>query len=328
MKKIDLQGKRILYLGPVFFSYDQFLINKLRYLGCIVDPVELELKQGVQYKIINRFKQSQLAPFQERRYNKILIGKTFHYDYVLVRQGYQLSSSIYKDLKAWNPKAQFINFHWDSLKNSYDYRPIMKWFDKVYSFDYKDCENNNNINYLPLFYIDEYAHFENSTSLPEFDLLFIGAWRNMERYQLIKYTDKLCKQNNLKFHYYLYLSLRRQYWALKAGQLPRKAKSRQLTHKQILKLFSKSNTIIDFPSSFQTGLTIRTFEALAAGKKLITSNRNIVKESFYDPEYISVLDNNKFTLDLDFLKSEPKSSIKEKMKEYSLENYVFKLLQK
>ena len=182
------------------------------------------------------------------------------------------------------------------------------------------------LRYLPLFYIDEYSKFKKKTLENKNDILFIGAWRNTERYHLIKLTEKFCTDARLKFYFYLHQSFWTQLVSIKEGIIPKEAKFRILSPIEILKLFSTSKTIIDFPSSFQTGLTMRTFETLGAGKKLITSNKNIAKEPFYDPEYISIIDVNNFSLDLDFIKKKPSGSMEEKIKNYSLENYIYKLL--
>ncbi len=324
MKKIDLTNKRILYFGLISFAYDQYLLKKLIEMGAKVDSFELELN-STEYNLISKFKPSSIETYKKDYYNKALLKKNYHY--VLVRQGYQLSSSFYEHLRKINPNARFINFHWDSIKPNRDYQPIIKCFDKIFSFDYKDCQTRTEIQYLPLFFIDEYFQFESKGQDNKNDILFIGAWRNVERYNLIKETEKICHKGNLKFLHYLYQPLWTYLVSIKEGYVPKEVKFKKLSHEEILKLFAISNTIIDFPSSFQTGLTIRTFEALAAGKKLITTNKNIMNEPFYDPGYINIIDLNNFNLDQSFIKSKPIKSIKERIQGYSLKNYIYKLLE-
>ncbi len=314
-------------MGPVFFLYDQFLLNKLRELGALVDPFELYLK-GWRYKFKKKFTPSEIEEFKKNYYRKALLKN--NYDYVLVRHGYQLSPAFYDELRSINRGAKFINFHWDSIKEHYDYTSIIKCFDKVYSFDYKDCETHAGLTYLPLFFIDLYSNFAreavNKRYKKNYDLLFIGAWRNRERYRMIKLTEQHAKEAGLNFYYYLHLSLKDQLVSIKEGTYPKESKSHLLSHKDILKLFSVSNTIIDFPSSFQTGLTMRTFETLGAGMKLITTNKNIMGEPFYDPEFIDVIDPKNYDLNKDFIKNIPAKSIKDKLCDYSLESYIYKLL--
>jgi hypothetical protein len=54
---------------------------------------------------------------------------------------------------------------------------------------------------------------------------------------------------------------------------------------------------------------MRTFETLGAGKKLITTNKNILNEPFYNPEYISVINPKNLKINVDFIKNEPKDKI-------------------
>lgn len=328
MRKTNLLNKKILYIGRLDLFYDHLLVKKLEELGADVDSFDLNIKSPYS-KFATKFKIVDFETYKNDYYNKVLLKKGF--DLVLVRQGFQLKTELYEILRIVNPYAKFINFHWDSIKPEvgYNYQQIIRYFDKVYSFDYKDCATHEEINYLPLFYIDEYSEFrkKNNNDIYQFDILFVGSWRNRERYDLVKLTEKLAKQNQLKFYYYLYFSFKSQKELVKKGIIPKKSKSKLLSTNEILQLFSTSNTIVDFPSSFQTGLTMRTFETLGAGKKLITTNKNIVSEPFYNPEYINLIDTNNLKIDVDFIKNKPSSSITEILNDYSLESYIHKLLQ-
>jgi hypothetical protein len=328
MNQIDLLNKRILYIGQMFFHYDKRIVGKLKELNAKVDAFDIyPTANDYYFRFIKKLKLPNVESYLREYYNKMLENKD--YDYVLIKIGFPLTVSFLKKLKDVNPNAKFINFHWDSIKPVYDYTHIIKYFDKVYSFDYEDCGSHSELTYLPLFYLDEYLEHNktNSDPLKKIDLLFIGAWKNLERYQLIKLTKEICKQNQLSFYYYLYFPIDDQLLSFKKGIVAKEARFKRLSHAEILKLFSISNTIIDFPSSYQTGLTMRTFETLGAGKKLITINQNIVNEPFYDPEYIDIIDINKFNLNIDFIRNIPSHSIIDKMKNYSIENYINKLLQ-
>ena len=322
---MDLLNKRILYIGPVYFHYDKAVINKLIELGAQVDPFEL-YPSSVYFKLLRKLKLPILKNYIFYFYNKLLTKK--NYDYVLVRHGHVLDIELLKNLRKNNSKARFVNFHWDSIKPDYNYVSLIKYFDKVFSFDYKDCQAHEGLHYLPLFFLDEYAHHrKNENNIQkEFDLLFIGSWRNIERWNLVKKADNICKQNQLRFYYFLHYSFKAQFDSIKKGVLARDSINKSLSHNEILNLFSKSHCIIDFPSSFQTGLTMRTFETLGAGKKLITTNKNIINEPFYNPEFISIIDPENFKLDIDFIRTPPVTSMEEKINNYSIKNYLFNLL--
>lgn len=324
MKKLDLKSKKILYIGPVSFSYDRFFIKKLREFEAHVDPFEL-YPDTIFVKAIRKLNPSYLEIYYKKYFNKVILKGG--YDYILVRHGYQLTMELLQKLRELNPGARLINFHWDSIKPYYNYVPLLNAYDKVFSFDYKDCHDHQ-LCYLPLFYLDIYGdHAQSKCNYKkEIDILFIGSWRNKERYDQVKLTDEFCKPNGLKFFYFLHYSVRDRFKLLKKGIIARGAKSKSLSHPQILNYFAKASCIIDFPSSFQTGLTMRSFEALGAGKKLITTNQNIVNEPFYNPEYISIINPENFKIDIDFVKNTPKSKMVELIENYSIGSYIYKLL--
>jgi hypothetical protein len=325
MDKVNIFRKKILYIGNLWFHYDQCLVDKLKQLGGSVDCFELDLTDPCYY-IARKLGLHKAESYKTNYYNKLLLRNG--YDYVLIRHGYQLEPAIVMQLRVVNPDARFIGLHWDSLRPEYNYLPIIDYFDKVVSFDYKDCHDNSKINYLPLFYIDDYGATDVSKSASrDIDVLFIGAWRDKERYDLVKKTAWICKSLNLSFFYYLYSPLIEQFYSIKNhGVIQKEAKTRKLSHKEIIELFSVTRAVIDFQNSFQTGLTMRCFETLASGLKLITTNGNIINEPFFNRDFIYITDKKDLQLDYDFIKNTPKTSIRESLKEYSLENYIYKLL--
>lgn len=308
------------------FHYDIKLVEKLVELGAVVDSFHM-IPDSIYYNIIKKLKLPIAKKYITNYNNQKLLKQ--NYDYVLMRNGLQFDQDFFDRLRRLNPRAQFFNFHWDSIRPEYDYVNMLEFFDKVFSFDPKDCINHPKIQYLPLFFLDEYDNFRNNNNdrCIEFDVLFIGNWRNYERYNYIKAIENQCKIKQLRFYYYLYYPILDQIRAVRKGIITHEAKHKFLSHGEILNLFALSNTIIDFPSSFQTGLTMRTFETLGAGKKLITTNKNIINEPFYNPEFINVIDINDLTLNIDFIRKIPTSSMEQTIKDYSIGNYIKKLFQ-
>jgi hypothetical protein len=323
---LDIFNKRFLYIGYIAFNYDRYLIKKITELGGIVDSFNINL-DDIYFNILIKTKTKSLVESYKNHYYRKLLNMK-NYDFVLVRHGYQLDAELIKELRHVNPSAKFINFHWDSLKRTYNYLPILNCFDKVYSFDYKDSEEHSSVTYLPLFYLDEYVEHKIGSNKKDVDMMFIGAWRNPERYELIKKTQELCQAKNLNFYYYLHSPFKHQFYYFKDhGIFQKDAKAHRLSHGEILKKFVRTRSVIDFPSSFQTGLTMRCYETLAAGLKLITTNANIKKEPFFNPELIQIIDADNIEIDLDFIKQTSNIPIRELLKDYSLERYLQKLLQ-
>ena len=74
---------------------------------------------------------------------------------------------------------------------------------------------------------------------------------------------------------------------------------------EVEKLQQNAKIIIDLSHANRQGLTINAITALAKGKKLITTNKRIVEESFYSPTNIYILDDKKPSLDAEWLKTPP-----------------------
>lgn len=62
----------------------------------------------------------------------------------------------------------------------------------------------------------------------------------------------------------------------------------QMRYKDMQYHLACSNVILDLPFQGQNGYTHRLIEALANGKKVITTNSNIKNESFFNSEQIDL----------------------------------------
>ena len=69
----------------------------------------------------------------------------------------------------------------------------------------------------------------------------------------------------------------------------------------ILDKYKYTKAVLDIESSGQNGLTMRTFEVLGAGLKLITTNKKILDEDIYDKSNVLLIDRNEVYLNNFFL---------------------------
>ena len=74
-----------------------------------------------------------------------------------------------------------------------------------------------------------------------------------------------------------------------------------MDYDSVLEVMMASKAIIDLPHPDQSGLTIRSIEALGLKKKLITTNVNILKYDFYHPANIMLITPNNPTISKEFL---------------------------
>ena len=80
----------------------------------------------------------------------------------------------------------------------------------------------------------------------------------------------------------------------------KKLSFKSLNGDQIIELYNQSKVILDINHPGQKGLTMRTFEAIGAGKKLITTNSEIKKYPFYNKTNFLVIDRKNIRLNKDF----------------------------
>jgi hypothetical protein len=82
--------------------------------------------------------------------------------------------------------------------------------------------------------------------------------------------------------------------------------------------------VLDIQHPRQTGLTMRTLEALGAGKKLVTTNVQVKEYDFYDERQVRVVDrmNPSVGLDLEFFKKDDFFVSLEKIDSCSIGNWL------
>ena len=80
--------------------------------------------------------------------------------------------------------------------------------------------------------------------------------------------------------------------------------------------------VLDIQHPTQRGLTMRTFEALAAQTKLITTNSAIQYYDFYDPENIAIIDRESPVLPDGFLDTPYAPVPKGVTDKYSINNWI------
>lgn len=326
-----MKKERILLLCPSFRGYDKALENKMIELGYDVVSFNDIPQTKLHRQLINspslKVKLRLILKYlEERNERRILNGiKNQQFDYVIIIKGTYLTDVFYRGLKKQNPKAKYVMYQWDSLVNygkflNKNYLNYKNYFDRIYSFDPYDCKNNAELEYLPLFYKNEYADEgeKPTNSATEYDLFFIGG-NHKNRFKIIYSIYKDAKRHNLKCKFLLLGGIKHDVPA--DGEI--EFIDSPISHNQIINYFRNCKVAIDIQSSAQTGLTIRTFEALAAGRKLATSNKWIEKEPFFDSTNIFVFDPENPSIPIEFVKSESKPL---DITNYSVASFVNKLL--
>ena len=88
----------------------------------------------------------------------------------------------------------------------------------------------------------------------------------------------------------------------------------------------RSRFVLDLPSPKQSGVSLRTYEALASGCGLITTSKEIAQEKFYNDQHIFIVDHEDLKEKVPaLLKQEYVSTQLLDFDEYSLSSWIRKV---
>lgn len=304
----DLTGKRILMFHVPNYGYHQVMIDSFRRAGAEVDDFDSRPSHNFWTKALIRINRNLLGPIIDRYHNGIIEKiKNNHYDIVYCYKGEAFSPSMIQKLKDLFPKAYFVLYFPDSVRNNPSAKQIIQLFDDAYTFDKDDTELFD-LKFLPLFYSDNMRKIANSKGEKEYDLFFVGTVHS-DRYNFISQIVNQYKAKGLKAFTWFYFPSRVLYYKmLIENKEVRKASKSEfkfttIPADRLASLLSSSNVVLDIQHPKQTGLTMRTIETLGAKKKLITTNPQIVSYDFYNPNNILVVDRNTPVIPDSFIES-------------------------
>lgn len=324
---MNLKGKRILFFTASFMGF-QFDIKKcLDAQGAKVEWFDERMSDKTLNKIIVRLDRDALSRKISKYYNDILNNvRTNHYDYVLFVNIEAATRSILMHYKEAFPDAKFILYEWDSIRNQKNAKENLDLFDIVWTFDRNDSKEYG-IRFLPLFYLDKYARLEKRNNYKN-KILFVGTTHS-DRYRFIKTIEKQVCKNNEKSFLWFYFPSKLLYYKMWFSDRAFRSSSRMsdfrfsvLNEDELLKEVEQSEIIVDAQHPKQTGLTMRTIEALGSCRKLITTNADIENYDFYNPHNILLVDRINPVVTDDFLNSRYEDVPEEIYRKYSLTSWV------
>ncbi|WP_447728366.1 hypothetical protein [Sphingomonas koreensis] len=313
---------RILFIALDYYAYTDRIAAEMRAQGHEVVRFAIE-PGGAINKALRRYARGRHQRSLDAHHAQILDavrGQAF--DQVVFLQAHQYSLASLQALRAAQPEARFTLYNWDSIR-THDYRPHLALFDKAATFDPVDAKALG-IDYLPLFALPEYYDVAASRSTPEYDIYFVGSVHSLARFDAVKRLHAHCRAEGLRLRLYLHCSPPRMFQLLRRGEWLSGMTLRSIGTDGILDMMRASAGVFDFASQQQSGLTMRVFENLAAGMKIIATNPGIAQEPFYSPDRILLLDNLDFAPVKAFLASPLRDT--RTFEEYSLSNWLRRLL--
>lgn len=296
-------GKKILFFAPKFFGYEHAIKLKLESLGAEVDFFDERPSNTTWFKSCLRVCRWMVRHIIRKYFTGIINTLPVNaYDFVFLIKMEAMPKDCLTLLKRMQPRATFIYYTYDSVKNNHNAISCLNFFDRAFTFDRQDA-NDFNIRFRPLFFLDSYRNIPQGKL--SYDWCFIGT-AHSDRYILNKQFQRATQSYHLNSFIFLYIPSNIIYW-IKKILLPsflRASKSefsfQPLTKAEIIAFLSKSVAVLDFQHPKQTGLTMRTIEMLGAHKKLITTNQDVRNYDFYHPNNILIINRNFIQVDAAF----------------------------
>jgi hypothetical protein len=281
-----LEGKKILFVCPEFHHYHISIREKLKKKGAEVYFIPT-FRESLVRQLWKKFAGNTRADYYRKKFSEL---EGIHFDYFFQIRGEDIMPHILS--KVVKQSDFSVMYQWDSVSNC-NYLPLTSLFNKVYSFDRKDTMDFPGIKYLQLF------HETHTKSVPfvngdmKLDLLTVAGYTSW-RYEQVNLFYHLSVKHRLRSVLMLYIPVKTfiKLW-LKGARLNTKILTlRKISKKEYETLLQRTTAVLDIPSPAQTGLSIRTVESLASGKKLITTNKNICNESFFSKDLNYLLDDH------------------------------------
>ena len=311
-RSANLTGKTVLFFGPETFNYETEIVQELGRRGAKAIYRSDKPDNSLLTKVGLRLFPKLMWRWAEKVYVDWLAKNApVRCDLVLVIKGEGLSPRFLDHLKLKYPDAVFIYYLWDSLKNVRFAEQKFPKFDRVLSFDPEDCARIPSLTYRPLFYLEKYRNASNwASSIHGGSCFFVGTL-NGDRPAVLARLVRALEVRKIHFDYWLFVrsQLELRMRCVVDSQLrmlaPQRLISKAMSSSEVSERFQQSTAILDIEHPQQVGLTMRTFEVLASGKKLITTNKTILKHDFYDPTRILVIDRHTPVVPSEFFDAQP-----------------------
>jgi len=302
-----LNNKKVLLLAPSFFGYEIEIKSELEKMGAEVYHYDERPKNNFFTKVLIRLNLKKLLQNKIDVYYKNIIKQTKkrEIDYLLLINPETIDNKEIETIRCYHPTIKVYTYMWDSIKNKKNSLKLLESSDRFFTFDYEDKKINQEIKFLPLFYINDYKELQ-PVSDYQYDFTFIGTVHS-DRYTTIKKIEKFSIEKDLKIFFYFYSPSRILFFFQRLFKKNFKNIDRNdisyesMSKKDIVNIISKSRVIIDIQHPFQNGLTMRTLEVLGAKRKLLTTNNKVKEYDFYDDNNILIFDRGNVRIDKEFI---------------------------
>lgn len=298
--------ERVLLLAPSFMDLYKDIIEGLKKKNYRVDWVEDDQIPGNPIRKLDRNNKSiddynqKVEEFWENYFSS---SETFYYDYFLAIGGLMVHEVLFNILNKRNINVKKYLYLFDRIDGVYDVSAYLPFYSRVFSFDIYDCRRYN-LKHLPIYWVQA-----DNTTIVKYDIFGFASYScfKPERTKIFRDIKKLSDSLKLKSYIKLFQSdygnrftycLKRILKELigREGEMPNLnddlITTKSISPDKFREYIAMSNIILDTQASYQDGLTARFMWALGANKRIITTNKAVADYSFYNKDFIFILDDN------------------------------------
>lgn len=320
----------ILLISPTFQKYNKLIIKCLKQSGkyqnikYIEDSPIFSLNfYATLTAIFPMFKSKLREAYNNKIVENVLKNNI---DIIFIIRGWFVDKSTIKKIKVANPNIRIVIYQWDSIKNNSNASNLVNELTDCYSFDPNDCKVEKRLSYLPLFYSVDNTE-QNKDITRDIDVLFVGGFANY-RVPLIRLVKKICLEENLIFECHLFIDFVKfvkHYSKLKFYK--NDVTFYHIQYNKYIEYLHRSKVVLDINNPLQSGLTMRTIESLVNNCLLVTTNKHVKNETFYDENNILILPSEDFINKEELLKFiQHKYNSKNNSNLLSLNDWLCKML--
>lgn len=201
---------------------------------------------------------------------------------------------ILSDFKRKHPNVSLVLLLYDSHANPNSQFALRKkdLFDLIFTFDPKDAYTHD--------YEYIYSTLSDITPLlkkkeNKSDIFYVG--RAVNRLPLMHKVLKKISDNVKNCDFYI-SGIKNKNDCIYPDIIEY---NKYIPYNKVLEKVLNTDCLIEFVMPNQTGITLRTCEAIIFNKKLITNNKELVNTPFYNPKYMKIF-NDETDIDIEFIK--------------------------
>lgn len=304
--------------------YGVAIQKELEKRGAIVSGYDERPSQNSITKIVIRLLKKRVPQIFDRYISRVIAdNKGQKFDYILICRGEAFTPLTIQHLKKEFPSAKVLLYFWDILRCA-DVRFNIPYADRAMSFDPQDAEENDGLEFRPTFFVNDYLEVVDKP-VDKNDICFIGTLHS-NRHKIIRKIEKSFTDKGFRFYKYLYVPSPLVYIKDFITKFPYISLSEvhfaPISVPDTVKVLNETKAIFDINYTAQKSLSTRAYEAMAARRKYITTNPEVQKYEFYNPNNIAVVDLNNLTLPENFLSTPFEPVSEDVLYKYSVSGLV------